>query len=665
MSDLVFSTAAFLSGLGPGDKTPTLPSIFQAGDRIFEAAANPSAIPVGMPTQHVAVLGALTTDYLSRAVACSVAQEGVFPFVYQAPFGSYVQEVLDPASGLHGFGPKLVVVAPDWRDLIAPLPVNTSMTDVDAALASKAELFHTMWAQLAGKGVKIIQHTLVPPVRRYRGMAERLAPASPASQVDRLNDMLLEAGRGLITWVDMTTLAREIGTRRFAPAKFYHAARLDHDPKWLPDYLPLFRAAWRSANGRAKKVLVLDLDNTLWGGVIGDDGVEGIVVGPGSPPGEAYADWQHYVRQLGERGVILAVCSKNDPAVAAAGFGHPGSVLRRSDFSAFECSWNDKVGGLRRIADDLNVGIDSFVFCDDNPAECDLVRQELPAVAVVCLGTDPTAFIDLFDAGHWLDADHYTQEDLGRAAAYSARAAALTERAQATNIAGYLAGLDMKGSLWRPGEADIARVAQLELKTNQFNVTTRRHSEAAIRGFLDRNDAIVLAFRLEDRFGDHGLTSTLVAFHEGDTIRIDSWLMSCRVFSRSAEQFMMRGLIAIAAELGAKRLLGEYLPTPKNGVVADLYPRLGFATADGSFFVRDIDGEVDDLVTHVTELVMLHQLALSLARRLGPLSQVMPACVDIDLLSPSRPGVVFRPNTPGHDGNAIIRGHPGRRFRPG
>ncbi|WP_158922449.1 HAD family hydrolase [Acidisphaera sp. S103] len=601
MLDRPTSTATFLSSLGFGDKPATLPSIFQAGDRIFDAAAEPSAIPGGTTMQLIAVVGALTIDYLARAIACSVVQEGVFPFVYQAPFGSYVQEVLDPGSGLHGFGPELVVIAPDWRDMVVSLPVDASARDVDAALASKVGLLQAMWGQLAGKDVKVIQHVLVPPAWRYRGVAERLAPASPANQIRRLNEMLLEAGRGLVTWVDMDALAREIGTRRFAPAKFHHAARLDHDPKFLPDYLPLFRSAWRSANARAKKVLVLDLDNTLWGGVIGDDGVEGIALGSESPAGEAFADWQRYVKALGERGVILAVCSKNDPAVAAAGFEHPHSVLRRSDFSAFECSWNDKVAGLRRIARDLNVGIDSFVFCDDNPAECNLVQRELPEVAVVCLGADPAAFVDLFDAGHWLDTDHYTREDLGRAAAYTARAAALAEQAEATDFAGYLAGLGMKGSLQRPREADIARVAQLELKTNQFNVTTRRHSEAAIRGFLDRNDAIVLAFRLADRFGDHGLTSTLVAFHEGDTVRIDSWLMSCRIFSRSAEQFMMHGLIAIAAELGAKRLLGEYLPTPKNGVVEDLYPRLGFASAEGSFFIRDIGGPIDNLVTYVTD----------------------------------------------------------------
>jgi FkbH-like protein len=593
------SAGAFISAMGFGDKAPSLPSIFQTGDRIAEIAADPAAIPPGTPTQRIAVLGSVTIDYLARAVACGVLQEGVLPILYQAPYGAYVQEILNPASALHDFRPELVVIAPHWRDMVAALPVGAPAEDVDAALAPQAALLRTLWQQLTANGTKIIQHRLVPPPYRYRGMADRLMPASPANQVRRLNEMLWEAGRGLLTWVDMETLAQEIGTRRFAAPKFYYAAKLDHDQKWLPDYLPLFRAAWRSANARAKKVLVLDLDNTLWGGVIGDDGPEGIKLGPACPAGEAFEDWQRYVKGLSERGVILAVCSKNDPDIAETGFGHPHSVLSRPDFAAFECSWNDKAAGLRRIAADLNVGLDSVVFCDDNPAECALVRRELPEVAVVCMGSDPAGFIDLFDAGHWLDVESYTQEDLVRSATYTARAAALAEQAEATDLGGYLAGLEMRGELKRPGEADIARCAQLEQKTNQFNVTTRRYSESQLRTLLERDDAVVLSFRLIDRFGDHGLTSTLVAFVEGDTMRIDSWLMSCRIFSRSAEQFMLLGLMRIAGGLGMKRLVGEYLPTQKNDVVAGLFVRLGFTPIAGAFFVRAVEGPVDDLVTYI------------------------------------------------------------------
>ena len=549
MLDHASAAASWLSNLvsDTAGKPPTLPQLFQLGDRL--AAATP---PPDAATQRIAVVGGVTIDYLRRAIACAVAAEGVFPVTYQATFGSYVQDILDPASALHAFAPDLIVIAPSHRDLIAPLPIAATAAETDAALEPAVALFRKLWASLAARKIRIIQHLLVPPAARYRGPADRLAPAAPANQVRRLNDALLAAGRGLVHFLDMEQLATAIGSRRWSAERFHYAAKLDFDPRWLPDYLAPFRAAWRAANARAKKLLALDLDNTLWGGVIGDDGVEGIALGPASAAGEAFADWQRMLKGLAERGVVLAVCSKNAPEIAATGFTHPNSVLRREDFAAFECSWNDKAGGLRRIARALNLGLDSFVFADDNPVECALVRQELPEVAVVELGADPAQFVELFDAGCWFDLPAYTSDDLGRAAAYTARAAALAEQESATDIDAYLASLAMTGRLYRPEEADIARVAQLELKTNQFNLTTRRYAEAAIRDFMAREDALVLAFRLADRFGDHGLVSTLIAFHEGDALRIDSWLMSCRVFARSAEQYILRGVIAEALARGRR-----------------------------------------------------------------------------------------------------------------
>lgn len=572
----------------------SLEQIFNLGNRLAAAAPPPAT-----PTQRVAVIGNATLDYLRRAVACAIAAEGFFPVMYQAPYGALVQEILDPASTLHAFTPDLIVIAPSARDLIAPLPIGAAATEVDAALETIVMLYRNLWSTLAASGVRIIQHTLVPPANRYRGPAERLAPAAPAAQVRRLNDIFLEAGRGLVHFLDLEQLASTIGVREWSAERFRYSAKLDFNPRYLPEYLAPFRASWRAANARAKKVLALDLDNTLWGGVIGDDGLEGIALGPASAAGEAFEDWQRYIKGLAERGVVLGVCSKNAPEIAVSGFAHPNSVLKRGDFAAFECSWADKAAALRRMANELNLGLDSFVFADDNPAECDLIRQELPAVAVVHLGTDPTRFVESFDAGCWFDLPSYTSDDLGRSAAYTARAAALAQASEATDIDAYLAGLAMKGRLYRPDEADMARVAQLEQKTNQFNVTTRRYSEAAIRGLMARSDTTVLALRLADRFGDHGLVSTLIAFKEDDAVRIDSWLMSCRVFSRTAEQYMLRGLIEQARLMGATWLIGEYVTTSKNGVVAELYPKLGFVPRESGFFARDLSAGVEDLRTHI------------------------------------------------------------------
>ncbi len=337
--------------------------------------------------------------------------------------------------------------------------------------------------------------------------------------------------------------------------------------------------------------------------MIGDDGVEGLLLGTGSPEGEAFADWQRYIAALGARGVVLAVCSKNAPEIAAAGFDHAGAVLRRADFAAFECSWADKAQGLRRVAKDLNLGLDALVFADDNPAECALVRAALPEVATVELGPDPAQFPARLDAGHWFDMADLTTEDFGRGRAYIARARAAEAASEATDLGSYLAGLAMVGRLGRPLEADIPRLAQLEQKTNQFNLTTRRYSEDAIRSLLARDDVVVLAFRLADRFGDQGLTSTLIAVQEDATLRIDSWLMSCRIFSRTAEEFILLGLLDIAATRGVTRLVGEFRPTPKNAVVAELYPRLGFTAIQGGARWALPVGRtpLDRLMTHVAK----------------------------------------------------------------
>ena len=376
-----------------------MPVIFQAGEQIAKAGADPGVL-FGTTTQRIAVLGSVTIDYLRRAVACAMLQEGVFPVLYQAPFGSYVQEVLDPASPLHGFAPDLVVIAPHWRDIVTPLPIGAPAAEVEAALDARLGLFRTLWDQCAAKGMKIIQHLLVPPPQRYCGVAERLAPAAPANQVRRLNEMLLQAGRGQVHWIDLEGWANEIGSRRFSAAKFYYPAKLDFDQRWLPDYLPLFRAAWRAANARAKKVLVLDLDNTLWGGVIGDDGVEGIALGAGLP---------------GRRGVRGLAALHQGPGGARR---DPGGVFKERSggrrYRLHPCQFGAEAGGFRgvrmlverqggRAAADRRRPESRASTASCSPTttrpSASWCAQALPEVAVVHLGTDPAQFIDCSTPG--------------------------------------------------------------------------------------------------------------------------------------------------------------------------------------------------------------------------------------------------------------------------
>lgn len=566
-----------------GRPQPTAVEIFTHGTRLLKSA--------GPSDLRIVVAGSSTIDMVARAVAVATALEGRTSEIIISPFGAWQQEALDPMSSLRRGGADILVLVNDWRDLVTPMRLDATLDEVRTAVAAKVKSFRVVWDALVTTGVRVIQHLPAEPLARYAGIAERRLPASPLSQMRLAIDALLDAGPEII-FLDMAGLVVD--------PRAWYGAKLTFGQQALPEYVARMRGALRTATSRAKKVLALDLDNTLWGGVIGDDGVSGIKLGPETPTGSAFTAFQAYVKALAARGIILAVCSKNEPEIAETGLSHPHSLLQRSDFAAFECSWSDKAGGLRRIAQALNVGIDSIVFADDNPVECALVREMLPEVAVVELGGDPAVFIEKLDAGCWFDSQGLSREDFARGALYQARAEASAAQASSGDLGSFLASLDMKG-VARPAQADeLARVAQLEGKTNQFNLTTRRYDQAQVAAFAERDDAVVLVGYLADKFGDHGLVSTVIGVKDGDALSIESWLMSCRVFSRTFEHYVMREILVTAGRLGARRVVGRYERTSKNDVVADLYERLGFKRIGEDVWERAVDRDATDLETCIT-----------------------------------------------------------------
>lgn len=581
---------------------PPLPELMACATDIAALATEGAASGVGV--RRVALAADLTPDLLRQAIACAIAQEGELALVHAAPYGVMRQACLDEGSTLNAFRPEVVVLVPDWRHTLEPLPLEADAEAVAADTARQVQGFEAIWSALEARGCRIVQHLLVPPATQWRGTADRRSPASDARRVQALNDALIDAGAGRVTWLEADRLAASVGLAAWSAPRFFHAGKLGFDPRFLPDYLPWFRGAWRAVTGRTRKLLVLDLDDTLWGGTIGDDGLDGIALGPShGGKGEAFAAWQRHLAGLAQRGVVLAVCSKNAPEIAATGFEHADSALRREDFAAFVCRWDDKAAGLRRIAQELNLGLDAAVFVDDNPAERALVQQLLPEVAVVDIGADPAQFIERLEAGHWFDQQAYTEVDRGRRAAYAALSQARSEEASSADMGSYLAGLAMQGRASPALAPDLPRLAQMELKTNQFNLTTRRYTQAQLAAQLEQPDRLVLAFHLKDRFGDHGLVGSLLAVREADALRIDSWLLSCRVFSRTAEAFILRALVLWAREQGASTLVGEYRATARNAVVADLYARLGFAALsdDGRWWQRELAAPLDDLASAIAE----------------------------------------------------------------
>ena len=395
--------------------------------------------------------------------------------------------------------------------------------------------------------------------------------------------------------LDLAWHAAAYGDGLGEPVRWHQAKQLV-SPTLAPLYGEHLARIAAATAGLSRKCLVLDLDNTLWGGVIGDDGIDGIQLGQGSPSGEAFLAFQRYAAQLARRGVILAVCSKNDLHVAEAAFAHPEMALKRSDIAAFVANWEDKAGNLRRIASMLDIGLDSLVFVDDNPAERDIVRRELPEVAVPELPDDVANYPARIAAAGYFEAVSFTSDDAERGRSYALNAERKAAQSQATDMDGYLRGLQMVLRVNRIGAAELARTTQLINKTNQFNLTTRRYTEAEVERMASNPQAIALALRLEDKFGDNGLISVVLARAdaaiEADELLIDSWLMSCRVLGRQVESAVLEVLAEAAAAAGWRALVGEYRPSERNGMVAEHYPRLGFeqrpapanAPTDASFW---------------------------------------------------------------------------------
>lgn len=526
--------------------------------------------PLGVPRRRLAVAGECAVDSVAAAAAVMLAAEGILAEVYVAPFGTLAAQILDSTSDFHTFKPELVLLVPD----------------PEGAREDAASFWAGLWKILADRhsGVRIMQHLYEEPENNLTGVAESRVAWSSLALAREVNQALLGQAPGYVHFIDMERLSAKVGKLSFRDPRLWHHGKVPIALKHVPDYARALAGAVRRSLGRSRKALVVDLDNTLWGGVIGDDGLEGIRLGPGDAVGEAHAAFCTYIKELSARGVILAISSKNDAENALEVFeSHPHMPLKSDDFATIRCNWEDKAGNLRAIAAELNIDLSAMVLADDNPAECELIRQELPQVAVVELSGDPSNFVRTIDRLRLFELDMILAEDLRRAAAYRARREAESLRAQATNLDEYFRSLNMRGAIWTAQPGDLVRLSQMEGKTNQFNLTTMRWSAEQLAGFMAAPDHDVLCFRLLDKFADHGLVSSLVVRYGKNEAEILSWLMSCRVFSRTAEEFIFAALIDRVRARGLTTLRARYIESAKNSIVAGLYPRLGFVGSAENF----------------------------------------------------------------------------------
>jgi FkbH-like protein len=543
--------------------------------------------PAGFTPVRLALLASSTVDHLVAGIRVAGLRRGLLIETYNGQYGQYRQEILDPASPLHRFAPQVVLLSLTARDAVGAVALGATAADADATIARFLDGLRALWSSARDHlHATVIQQTFLDVAQPLFGSYERQVSGSPAQLVACLNQRLAAAAAAEgVLLLDVARAAERDGLDAWFDIARWLQGKLEIAPQAGPMYGELAVRVMAAQRGLSKKCLVLDLDNTLWGGTIGDDGIDGIVLGEGSAAGEAFLAMQRYAGQLRQRGIILAVCSKNDPQIAEQAFSnHPEMHLKRSDIAAFVANWNPKPDNLALIAAQLNIGLDSCVFVDDNPAERAAVRAALPMVAVPELPTDAAHYVRcVADAGYF-ESVAFTVDDQRRGEQYAGNLSREAARDASQSLDDFLASLQMTVVYGPFRPVDLARIAQLINKTNQFNTTTQRHSLDDVTRFAVEPLHITLQFRLLDKFGDNGLISAMILrplAAQADACEIDTWVMSCRVFGRQLEYEAMNLAVEAARERGVRAIYGDYIPSAKNGVIKDLYQSLGFVQESG------------------------------------------------------------------------------------
>jgi FkbH-like protein len=567
--------------------------------RVVEAMRARGGALAGLTPFKLGIVSNATIDTIVPAVIATGVRLGLDITCVSAPFGLGVQAALEPDSTINAARPDAVLLAFDHHSIGAPpagdaAAAERAVADALRAIDAMREGFRTH----AG-AISIVQTIASVPAALF-GSFDRAVPGTSRRLADAFNAGLVERICGSQdVVVDVAALAESVGLEAWQSALQWNVAKFAFDARFVPAYAEWVCRVIAALRGKSRKCLVLDLDNTLWGGVIGDDGLEGIVLGQGDATGEAFLDVQRAALALRERGVVLAVSSKNDDAVARSAFReHSEMLLREEHIAVFQANWNDKPTNLAAIAAELNIGLDALVLLDDNPAERSLVRGTLPEVAVPELPDDPAQFASVLLAAGYFESVAFSEEDRDRARFYAENARRAALRESVTDIEAFLRSLAMEID-FRPFDAQgRARIAQLINKSNQFNLTTRRYTESDVLALERDPEIFTLQVRLKDTFGDNGMIGVVVARpSDPGEWEIDTWLMSCRVLGRRVEAMVLRELVLHARERGIGRLVGRYVPTGKNRLVEDHYPKLGFALLE-----RDPSGATSWLLDSAVEI---------------------------------------------------------------
>ena len=541
---------------------------------------------------RVAILGDSATQFLSQAIRGLGIDRGFDFQMWEADFNQIERQLFDPASELYEFKPEIVIVFQSTHKLLGKY--NKLEQDQRAGFAA-------VQAGLIEKIHDEIQSSLKANVVFYNfpeiddSVFGNYANKLETSFLFQLRDlnvklMLLASRTPSFHLCDLSAIQNRVGKDSMFQPSIYVNTEMVLTIDVLPAVAARTLDLVGAMQGKVRKCLILDLDNTLWGGVIGDDGLESIQLGT-LGIGKAFTEFQYWIKKLKDRGIILAVCSKNTESVAKEPFEkHPDMVLRLDDISVFVANWENKADNIRLIQQTLNIGFDSMVFLDDNPVERSIVRENIQAITVPELPEDPADYLEHLYSLNLFETLSYSSEDVVRTRLYQVEAQRSEFQGKFTNEAGFLESLNMVSVVEPFTKFNTPRVAQLSQRSNQFNLRTIRHSESDIAAIAVDSNRFGFAFTLEDKFGDNGMICAVILKRESETVLfIDTWFMSCRVLKRGMENFVLNTLVEFAKEVGSASLVGEYISTLKNEMVKDHYLDLGFLYVDGRWNL-DVSG---------------------------------------------------------------------------
>jgi FkbH-like protein len=545
----------------------------------------------GLKKIRIAIVGDSSTQFLNQALRGYGYEEGYHFEIFEADYDQVQAQLLDTSSEVYKFEPEFIIIFQSVQKLSKRFYKSAKTDFAEKHIADVENYYNTLGGKL---NARVIYFNFPEFNDNIFGHFSNKLERSFIYQLRKINFELMNLAMKLKNFniLDYGLINSQYGRHFSFDPKIYYTTDMVLSIDILPIVAKHITDIISSITGKFKKCLILDLDNTMWGGIIGDDGMENIQIGD-LGIGKAFMEFQLWIQQLKQRGIILAVCSKNNEATAKEPFEkHPDMVLGLEDIAVFVANWDNKADNIRYIQSILNIGFDSMVFLDDNPVERDMVRKHVPQVHVPELPEDPSLYLDHLMKLNLFETASFSEEDAMRTKQYQQEASRTVAQKSFTNEDEFLASLEMTSEVRPFTKFNIPRVAQLSQRSNQFNLRTVRYTEEDVARLSQSDNYITLSFTLKDKFGDNGLISVVILEKKKDSLFIETWLMSCRVLKRGMENFTLNTIVKYAKECNVKKIIGEYILTAKNIMVKDHYKDLGFVQ-NGELWELDVNTYAD------------------------------------------------------------------------